>query len=83
MNSQGVEQWGLTSAQMGQYFGLTAKQSNQLDASELTYDVGGSHLLFFYLASPTRLGSRRLSNRQASRTRDRSRIGLLGLGGLP
>lgn len=53
VNSQGVEQWGLTSAQMGQYFGLTAKQSNQLDASELTYDVGGSHLLFFYLASPT------------------------------
>jgi hypothetical protein len=53
VNGQGVEQWGLTSAQMGQYFGLTAEQSNQLDASELTYEVGGSHLLFFYLASPT------------------------------
>ena len=49
VNSQGVEQWGLTNAQEGQLFGLTAKQASNYN---LTPQVGGSNLVFFYQASP-------------------------------
>jgi hypothetical protein len=47
VNSQGVEQWGLTSAQEGQFFGLTAQQANNPDI-EINAKEGGSNLFLFY-----------------------------------
>jgi hypothetical protein len=49
-NGQGVEQWGLTNAQEGQLFRLTAKQASN---SNLGPEMGNSNLFFFYQASPT------------------------------
>jgi hypothetical protein len=50
VNGQGVEQWGLTNAQEGQLFGLTAKQASNYN---LAPQMGGSNLFFFYQATPT------------------------------
>ena len=50
VNGQGVEQWGLTNAQEGQLFGLTAKQASGYN---LGPQSGTSNLFFFYQASPT------------------------------
>lgn len=52
-NGQGVEQWGLTNAQEGQLFGLTAKQASN---HNLGPEIGGSNLFFFYQASATTPG---------------------------
>jgi hypothetical protein len=50
VNGQGVEQWGLTNAQEGQLFGLTAKQASNYN---LAPQMGGSNLFFFYQATTT------------------------------
>jgi hypothetical protein len=50
VNAQGVEQWGLTNAQEGKFFGLTAKQACN---NNLAPQIGGSNLFFFYQATPT------------------------------
>ena len=50
VNAQGVEQWGLTNAQEGQLFGLTAAQASKYNLGPL---AGNSDLFFFYQASPT------------------------------
>lgn len=50
VNGQGVEQWGLTNAQEGKLFGLTAAQANNYN---LGPDAGNSNLFFFYQATPT------------------------------
>ena len=49
-NGQGVEQWGLTNAQEGQLFGLTAKQASGYN---LGAQSGDSNLFFFYQANST------------------------------
>ena len=49
VNAQGVEQWGLTNAQEGQLFGLTAAQASKYN---LEPQAGNSNLFFFYQASP-------------------------------
>jgi hypothetical protein len=48
VNAQGVEQWGLTNAQEGQLFGLTAAQASKYN---LGPQAGNSNLFFFYQAS--------------------------------
>jgi hypothetical protein len=50
VNAQGVEQWGLTNAQEGQLFGVTAAQASNYN---LGPQAGNSNLFFFYQASPT------------------------------
>ncbi len=49
VNGQGVEQWGMTNAQEGQLFGLTAAQASKYN---LEPQAGNSNLFFFYQASP-------------------------------
>jgi hypothetical protein len=49
VNAQGVEQWGLTNAQEGKLFGLTAAQASNYN---LGPQAGNSNLFFFY--QPTR-----------------------------
>jgi hypothetical protein len=50
VNGQGVEQWGLTNAQEGQLFGLTAKQASNF---QIGPQSGSSNLFFFYQPTPT------------------------------
>jgi hypothetical protein len=50
INAKGVEQWGLTQAQEGQYFGLTAQQYG---AASNGPQIGGSNLFFFFQSTPT------------------------------
>jgi hypothetical protein len=45
VSSQGVKQWGLTNAQEGQLFGLSAKQASGYNLGPLS---GNSNLFFFY-----------------------------------
>ncbi len=47
VNGQGVEQWRLTNAQEGQFFGLTAQQANSPDF-EVNAKEGGTDLFLFY-----------------------------------
>src|ERR1039457_6406811 len=50
VNGQGVEQWGLTNAQEGKLFGLTAAQASKYN---LAPQSGNSNLFFFYQPTPT------------------------------
>jgi hypothetical protein len=50
VNAQGVEQWGLTNAQEGQLFGLTAAQASKYNFGPQS---GNSNLFFSYQPSPT------------------------------
>jgi len=50
VNAQGVEQWGLTNAQEGQLFGLTAAQASKFNFGPQS---GNSNLFFSYQPSPT------------------------------
>ncbi len=50
MNGEGVKQWGLTVAQEGQYFGLTAQQYGPGSNAP---QIGGSDLYFFFQSTPS------------------------------
>src|SRR5580704_610698 len=50
VNGQGVEQWGLTYAQEGTFFGLTAQQAGKFSPGDFL--IGGSNLFFFSQATP-------------------------------
>jgi len=54
VNAQGVEQWGLTNAQEGQLFGLTAAQASKYN---LGPQAGNSDLFFFYQPTPTSINT--------------------------
>ena len=54
VNAQGVEQWGLTNAQEGQLFGLTAAQASKYN---LGPRAGNSSLFFFYQPTPTSMNT--------------------------
>jgi hypothetical protein len=49
MNGEGVKEWGLTVAQEGQYFGLTAQQYGPGSNAP---QIGGSDLFFFFQSTP-------------------------------
>jgi hypothetical protein len=51
VNGQGAEQWGITYAQEGKFFGLTAQQAGNFTPGD--FQIGGSNLFFFYQATPT------------------------------